>query len=87
VLKIEVTFSSETSVDFQWAIRHYIPKDRTRFTAILNIRETPGPVQGNFFALDLLFKQIGHPLKKNNFAEELMMPTAVCIRRLAEITY
>jgi hypothetical protein len=25
----EMTFSSETSVDFQWTIQHYIPNGRT----------------------------------------------------------
>jgi hypothetical protein len=28
-LKIEVTYSSKTSVDFQWTTQHYIPEDRT----------------------------------------------------------
>jgi hypothetical protein len=27
-LKMEATYSSETSVDFQWTTQHYIPKDR-----------------------------------------------------------
>jgi hypothetical protein len=29
ILKMEVTFSSETSVDFQWTTRRYIPEDRS----------------------------------------------------------
>jgi hypothetical protein len=28
-LNMEATCSSETSVDFQWTTRHYIPQDRT----------------------------------------------------------
>jgi hypothetical protein len=48
--------------------------------AILNIRDTPGRVQGNFL-------QTGQQLKKNKFAEELTIRVSVCMRRLAEITY
>jgi hypothetical protein len=34
-LKIDVTYSSETSVEFKRTTRHYIPEDKTRYTTII----------------------------------------------------
>jgi hypothetical protein len=43
ILKMEVTCSSETQVDFQWTTWQYIAEDRTLVSLLFNEEQDDGP--------------------------------------------
>jgi hypothetical protein len=71
ILKMESTYSSETSVDFQRTTRRYVPEDRT-CSATMSFLYVPNIHLNNLFSNNCLFsslnvrRQVSHPNKTTN---------------------